>query len=313
MKNGFDKFKFNVNNSWVKLDKEKIISLIQSGVIDPTDLVEYDGEKCQFNKFKILMRLWGQLPQPSQLDKSAQQGEIKSEGDLEKEIGDGTLLIKCESCSRLFSKRASNCPKCGWGPLVTCQVCQQKIPYDSTSCPECGDPVPFAEKITTQNPTKEQLNIETTASTAFQSSQHQILHKQNTNCHSFQFTWGWFLFSFEGRVNRQLYWINYSLYTGIISFIFAFLLSKVFVYSQLGENGELAFMWLVGLYYFFLMWIYLAVSVKRWHDRDKSGWMVLINFIPVLFIWAIIENGFLRGTEGNNRFGVDPLGKERYA
>ena len=30
------------------------------------------------------------------------------------------------------------------------------------------------------------------------------------------------------------------------------------------------------------LWMKLAVLVKRWHDRDKSGWWVLITFIPVI-------------------------------
>ena len=33
----------------------------------------------------------------------------------------------------------------------------------------------------------------------------------------------------------------------------------------------------------------------------------MINFVPIIGFWALIENGFLRGTEGKNRFGEDPL------
>ena len=56
-------------------------------------------------------------------------------------------------------------------------------------------------------------------------------------------------------------------------------------------------------------WVSLAVSVKRWHDRDKSGWMVLIGFIPIIgAIWTLVELGFIRGTVGPNRFGDDPVG-----
>jgi uncharacterized membrane protein YhaH (DUF805 family) len=50
------------------------------------------------------------------------------------------------------------------------------------------------------------------------------------------------------------------------------------------------------------------VQIKRWHDRDKSGWWVLINFIPILGgLWSLIECGFVKGTNGKNRFGPDPL------
>ena len=57
-----------------------------------------------------------------------------------------------------------------------------------------------------------------------------------------------------------------------------------------------------------ILGIATATNIKRWHDRDKSGWMVLILLIPLLgWLWSLIELGFLRGTEGENRFGPDPL------
>ena len=50
------------------------------------------------------------------------------------------------------------------------------------------------------------------------------------------------------------------------------------------------------------------VYIKRFHDRDKSGWWVLLNLVPVIgWLWALIDNGFLRGTDGPNRFGENPL------
>ena len=57
-----------------------------------------------------------------------------------------------------------------------------------------------------------------------------------------------------------------------------------------------------------LTWPAIATAAKRWHDRDKSGAWVLVMLIPVVgWIWALIENGFLRGTAGPNPFGPDPL------
>jgi uncharacterized membrane protein YhaH (DUF805 family) len=57
-----------------------------------------------------------------------------------------------------------------------------------------------------------------------------------------------------------------------------------------------------------IIWSGLALAAKRWHDRDKSAWWILITFVPVIGgFWALIENGFLKGTEGPNRFGADPL------
>ncbi len=52
----------------------------------------------------------------------------------------------------------------------------------------------------------------------------------------------------------------------------------------------------------------LMLSIKRLHDRDKSGWFVVVGVIPVLGpLWLLDELGFLRGTVGPNRFGADPL------
>lgn len=51
-----------------------------------------------------------------------------------------------------------------------------------------------------------------------------------------------------------------------------------------------------------------TVSIRRLHDRDQSGWWLLIGLIPmiggiILLIWFA-----MRGTDGPNDFGEDPLG-----
>jgi len=106
------------------------------------------------------------------------------------------------------------------------------------------------------------------------------------------------LFSFEGRVNRQPYWM--------------FILAVIVVYLVLigisiavGENVGMILMVLFGLV---MLWSSLALQVKRWHDRDKSAWWLLMNFVPFIgAIWVLVECGFLRGTEGQNSYGPDPL------
>ncbi len=58
----------------------------------------------------------------------------------------------------------------------------------------------------------------------------------------------------------------------------------------------------------FFIWSRFAINVKRWHDRDKSAWWLLIELIPLIgSIWAFIELGCLKGIYGKNRFGPDPL------
>ena len=64
---------------------------------------------------------------------------------------------------------------------------------------------------------------------------------------------------------------------------------------------------------FFLLLIIpsLTVSIRRFHDINKSGWFVLLNFIP--FVGWIIVLAMLagKGTEGKNRFGEYPLKLKR--
>ena len=56
-----------------------------------------------------------------------------------------------------------------------------------------------------------------------------------------------------------------------------------------------------------LLWPVLAVGVKRWHDRGKSGWWVLVALIPLVgWLWVLVENGLLRGDAEPNRFGNAP-------
>jgi len=56
-----------------------------------------------------------------------------------------------------------------------------------------------------------------------------------------------------------------------------------------------------------LLYPALAVSAKRWQDRDRSPWWVLVTLIPVVgWLWALIDNGFVPGTRGRNRFGDPP-------
>ena len=102
--------------------------------------------------------------------------------------------------------------------------------------------------------------------------------------------WYWF----DGRVPRSTFWVC-SIGLGLLGMVWAFLL--------LADLPLL--LYLVGavvLFYFTLV-----VSIKRWHDRNKSAWWMFIYFIPLIGpFWILIELGFLAGTNGPNRYGLDP-------
>ncbi|MHB8882211.1 MAG: DUF805 domain-containing protein [Thermodesulfovibrionales bacterium] len=110
----------------------------------------------------------------------------------------------------------------------------------------------------------------------------------------------WFLFSFKGRLNRQPFWL-YTLCAGLLWLILSLLLGIDI--TKRGNPKSIIPMLI-------LLWPSLAVQAKRWHDRGKSAWWILINIIPIAGpIWAFVENGCLSGRAGENRFGKDPLGR----
>ncbi len=168
--------------------------------------------------------------------------------------------------------------------------------------------------------------------------------------------WVWFLFSFEGRINRAKLFL-----AGLVIFCWMFFLLFLFAcisgwlggpkYLHVGvdeifalfdpaawraltrADAATALLHAIGTPLF--LWVFLA-SVKRLHDRDKSGWWIVpFFFIPgiynqfedrlpdswllfpfaltvfALIAWGFIEMYCLRGTHQTNRFGPDPLAEEQ--
>ena len=174
-----------------------------------------------------------------------------------------------------------------------------------------------------------------------------------------------FLFSFEGRINRVKYW--YALFASLISClvflaVLAFAIGGTFgagvksvdiglfdIFSNplsfpfgasFNNAGPTSTATLIPLLFYaggtpifvVSMWFLAATTIKRLHDRNKSGWWIVPFFIVsnllskigdrlgdsnvavflvliafVLNLWAVAELLFLKGTSGPNRFGPDPL------
>jgi len=119
------------------------------------------------------------------------------------------------------------------------------------------------------------------------------------------------LFSFQGRVNRAKFWLVALGIVVVEVILFAAILGGA---AMSGDPEQIAAAIgpLAGVVIFAFVviatWISIAVAVKRYHDRNKSGWWVLIVLVPVIGgLWYLIECGFLRGTPGPNTYGPDPL------
>jgi uncharacterized membrane protein YhaH (DUF805 family) len=150
--------------------------------------------------------------------------------------------------------------------------------------------------------------------------------------------WQWLFFGFEGRINRAKFWLATLVYALVDIAGRAAKFASGWLGAVAGFNHPVL---LQTLYFGFelALWLScLAVFAKRLHDRDKSGWwLVVLYMAPIgavllagligamnadfggfaarmcivavfaFFIWFFVELGFLPGTRGYNRYGSDPL------
>ena len=108
------------------------------------------------------------------------------------------------------------------------------------------------------------------------------------------------LFSFQGRVSRLAYWL-----INIVGTI-AYLAVAMLTFSLMGLENHLAGPVAMILYLPFGVSMF-AAQIKRWHDRNKSGWWCLVNMVPLIGpLWVFIECGCLPGSEGTNEYGDPP-------
>ena len=179
--------------------------------------------------------------------------------------------------------------------------------------------------------------------------------------------WASYLFRFQGRINRARAWLALLIIVGWMVLLAAltlaadnilgiparslrFDLNDIFgivdplTYRHavaLLRTGAVPAGYVVPMVFHAIgmaifIWVYAATSIKRLHDRDRSGWWLVPFFVVpglyqqfaarlphpfpaellawavfVLYLWGFIELYFLKGTRWTNRFGPNPLGKQQ--
>jgi uncharacterized membrane protein YhaH (DUF805 family) len=146
------------------------------------------------------------------------------------------------------------------------------------------------------------------------------------------------LYSFRGRLNRAAYWKVFLVLAAIWLVLDLLMLF----------GGRFAFAWLrffTLAYLLFGIPVYLSIAARRLHDRNKSGWwLILFVLAPALIdigsnqlglvvterpwsdlmsvsvslswifaLWGAVELKILKGSDGANRFGDDPLAQHEPA
>lgn len=120
--------------------------------------------------------------------------------------------------------------------------------------------------------------------------------------------------TFSGRAPRSEYWwfmLWVILIPGVLTGI-----GFLGINFETGEPSILAYLGfgLAGLFYLAMILPMLSVIVRRFHDVNLSGWWYLasivaglIPYVGILASIAVFVITVLKGTDGENKFGADPL------
>ena len=116
---------------------------------------------------------------------------------------------------------------------------------------------------------------------------------------------------FSGRSRRREYWMFWLLNVLISAFVGLVTLLMAMAVETEEEMmvvvNPLIVLWVIVSVAFFIPG--LAVTVRRLHDTDRSGWSILYGLIPVIGGFMLLYFYVQDGTEGPNRFGDDPKGE----
>ena len=100
---------------------------------------------------------------------------------------------------------------------------------------------------------------------------------------------------FSGRASRSEFWwfALFSAIMGVVTSILDLALGTIAAINLLFSLAVLL--------------PTLAVSVRRLHDTDRSGWWLLLTLIPIVGWLVLLYFYVQKGTDGDNRHGADPL------
>lgn len=122
-------------------------------------------------------------------------------------------------------------------------------------------------------------------------------------------SWTEMLFSTYGRIRRRDWWL-WMIGKTIALIAIGIVAIVVMQGMKLDQRhsdfyGVCVFSILAGIFGL----SNICLTAKRWHDRNKSGWMYLVLFVPFVgWLWTLIECGLTDGTPGRNRYGKSPKG-----
>jgi len=162
-----------------------------------------------------------------------------------------------------------------------CKHCGKRIPENSKFCRFCGNRI-SASKV----------KVDTEKAGGHEEKYYQSNNLEKTNILNNYFNVIKKYADFKGRASRKEYWLfflaNFIIYLGL-----AFFEGLIGVYP---ESEESIF---ITIYQLFIFLPSLAVGVRRMHDANKSGWVLII---PIYNLIVALR----KGTPETNKYGSPP-------
>ncbi|MBC7491650.1 MAG: DUF805 domain-containing protein [Novosphingobium sp.] len=121
-------------------------------------------------------------------------------------------------------------------------------------------------------------------------------------------------FEFGGRSRRREYWMFVLFWVLVVAVLEAVFGTRTATHGSDGFSYGVAIEGGIGDIIYDLLALVsfipgLAVSIRRLHDQDRTGWLMLMAIIPLFGWFALLVMMCLEGTRGPNRFGSDPKGR----
>ena len=107
-------------------------------------------------------------------------------------------------------------------------------------------------------------------------------------------------FQISGRARRKEYWL-FVLLVFLLSFV------TLFIDMMLIGSGIASYEFASIITNIFLIIPSITVLIRRLHDIERSGWWILLILIPFLGAIVLFIFTLLRGTDGDNEYGEDPI------
>ena len=112
----------------------------------------------------------------------------------------------------------------------------------------------------------------------------------------------------KGRAPRSEYWWFQAMFVPL--FLFVVIMSEA---ENLESSSELIIWFYLLCFVIVIISLIpvITVTIRRFHDTNKSGWYFLLGFIPLVGSLIVTVMMIPEGTKGKNKYGPNPLIKRK--